>query len=392
MSDHDLDAFLGDIPAGIDRDMSSEDIEPNFEAMMARAAALAESEGHDADFDAFVGEVAETIEGDDGGVAPDFLAVVTRAHAMDPGIVPQSAVDEVGTYAPIISLQDAARLRRGQDDAELDTFVRDVRGHVDHAIATQHAGGNVTTETAEPANGWRGVYKLGVAAGLLLALGLGAGVATWMGSGGGVLWSIDDEPPNEAMLSPKSAPTRETQVLEEQAAPDPRPDPRSAPKPDPKPEPAPRLEDRPAPQPALEEPVARPRPRRAPKAPSRRDRLAALEQQANAAWQAGRLSEAEAAFRKIIGIDPRGSWGESAYGELFTLQRQRKRSSVALWKAYLKRFPSGRFADDAQAGLCRRAEGSEKVACWTDYLERMPRGSFRRQAQRELDGAKETPE
>jgi hypothetical protein len=109
-----------------------------------------------------------------------------------------------------------------------------------------------------------------------------------------------------------------------------------------------------------------------------------LEREANEAWRAGRLDAAESAFRRIIALDKKGSWGESAYGELFTLQRQRGRSSVGLWKAYLRRFPAGRFADDARAGLCRRASGEQKVACWSDYLEAMPRGSFRRQAQREL--------
>jgi|GEM_PF-1429320 len=385
--DLELDGFLGDVAGTVANDLDANAPQPDFEAMLARAQALSPeaSAEPDPELDAFVGAVANHVEADDGGVMPDFLAVVTRAHTLDATVVPQSAVDEVGTYAPIIALRDVARQRRGQTDPELDAFVGDVRGHLDHDLARGEQAGDTAT-TAEADASRRGVFPLAIAAGLLIAVGLGAALATWLDLGGGALWNTGEGSRSEAMLSPRPAPEQESE-FHGHATPRPEPPtpPDAAPKTDAVPEPAPLDE---VATPTRERshkatPKARPKSKR----PSRRQRLEALEREANAAWQAGKLDAAEVAFRAIIRLDPRGHWGESAYGELFTLQRQRKRSSVSLWKTYLVRFPSGRFADDARAGLCRRATGDAKAQCWQDYLDTMPRGSFRRQAQRELDAA-----
>ncbi|MGH1342194.1 MAG: tetratricopeptide repeat protein [Nannocystales bacterium] len=411
MSDrsNELDGFLAEVSDRVEHDVAVDELQPDFEAMLARAQELSQrglsqkglaSEQEPAEqplsepdpaLAELVSEVATHLMATDEAV-PDFLAVVSRAHAIAPETIPQSAVDEVGQYAPIISLKHAGRLKTGQHDPALDTFVGDVRGHVDHELVRARVRRGSASGETDQGSHRRGGFGIAIAAGLVLALGVGAGLATAFDLGGG-LWSAEGDAPNEAMLSPRPAVEQESQLAGglangaasnvEPVTPAPRPDPTSA-TPPPQPQPQPQL------SPA---PVQHARPKRRARTPSRRERLAALERDANAAWQARKLDKAEATFRKIIAIDGRGSWGESAYGELFTLQRQRGRSSVALWKAYLKRFPDGRFADDARAGLCRRAGDDTKAACWSAYLEAMPRGSFRAQAHRELAAAreKETP-
>lgn len=405
----EFDGFLSEVSDTVEHDVAAAEIQPDFEAMLARAGALTgaltDAQGaaafapeddalseQDEALAGFASEVATHLQSGDEPV-PDFLAVVSRAHSMAPSAIPQSAVEEVGQYAPIIPLHHVGRLKTGQHDSALDAFVGDVRGHVDHELVREDTIGDDTRRRGGDTRR-RGGFGIAIAAGLVLALGLGAGLATVFDLGGG-LWSLDADTPSEAMLFPRPTAEQESELANDtpndtpnkaanQATPD-------AVEPDPLPTPEP---DAIVPEPAVElRPAPRTRSKQPTKPPTRRERLATLERDANAAWQAGKLDNAESAFRKIIEIDGRGSWAESAYGELFTLQRQRGRSSVALWKAYLKRFPKGRFADDARAGLCRRAEGDAKLACWNAYLDAMPRGSFRAQAQRELGSApgKDTP-
>ncbi len=50
-------------------------------------------------------------------------------------------------------------------------------------------------------------------------------------------------------------------------------------------------------------------------------------------------------------------------------------------------FPRGRYADDARAGLCRRAASDERDACWQQYLTDFPAGVHRPQAERALGDA-----
>jgi len=391
-----LDGFLTEVCDTVEHDVSTDKVQPDFEAMLARASELqlasqerfepTKDEHHeDEALTEFVSEVSTHLGVSDDPV-PDFLAVVSRAHTLAPNVIPQSAVDEVGRYAPIISLKHAGRLKTGQHDAALDTFVGDVRGHVDQELVRDGAAPDEAANDTKR----RGGFGFAIAAGLVLALGLGAGLATVFDLGGG-LWSVQADTPSEAMLSPSPAAEQESQLAGDANGSEHRPEP-TPPGPGPDSEATPLEATAETPPELAPSPTPRRRAKAPAKAPSRRDRLAALELEADAAWRAGKLDKAESAFRTIIAIDGRGSWGQSAYGELFTLQRQRGRSSVALWKAYLKSFPRGRFADDARAGLCRRAGNDSKAACWTAYLEAMPRGSFRAQAQRELDTReKDTP-
>lgn len=109
---------------------------------------------------------------------------------------------------------------------------------------------------------------------------------------------------------------------------------------------------------------------------------ATLEAQAREAWRNGQLERAERLFRTIVRREGRGARADLAYGDLFSLVRQRRGTAALaeLWREYLRRFPRGRYAQDARAGLCRRAGADERAACWRRYLEAYPEGTFAREA------------
>lgn len=126
---------------------------------------------------------------------------------------------------------------------------------------------------------------------------------------------------------------------------------------------APLVEPEPEPPPAV--PVRK---------PSRNERLAELDAQAQAAWRRGDLRTAERRYRAIIKFGGRREVAELAYGELFAIVRQRGGSLTSLWRAYLRRFPRGRYAEDVEAGLCRRTGPDKREACWARYRRRYPNG------------------
>jgi hypothetical protein len=113
--------------------------------------------------------------------------------------------------------------------------------------------------------------------------------------------------------------------------------------------------------------------------------LAELDAQAYALLRAGQLEQAARKFRAIVKIGGRSEYAELAFGELFALARRDSTSHELdeLWSAYLKRFPHGRYADAARAGLCRRTPEPNKPSCWTNYLLEHPRGAARSEALRE---------
>ncbi len=121
-------------------------------------------------------------------------------------------------------------------------------------------------------------------------------------------------------------------------------------------------------------------------APSLDARLAALDAEAQAAWRRGEHEAARAAFEEIVRRGGRRAIVETAYGELLTLARQDGEDERPLWRAYLKRFPRGRHADDARGGLCRSGVASEVQACWSAYLEDFPSGAHRREAEAAAEG------
>lgn len=130
------------------------------------------------------------------------------------------------------------------------------------------------------------------------------------------------------------------------------------------------------------EPEAEPDPPALEPAPSRptkaarsvEQRIETLDAEARRAWRRGDLAKAERKFRALIDIGKRRRAAEVAYGDLFAVVKQRRHSLVPVWNAYLRRFPKGRFAEDASAGLCGAATGDARSICWDRYREKFPRG------------------
>ncbi len=113
--------------------------------------------------------------------------------------------------------------------------------------------------------------------------------------------------------------------------------------------------------------------------------LRRLDELAQAALARGDRSEADELYARIIARGRRHPLVEIAFAERFSLVRGRGTEvQRALWNAYLAKFPAGRFADDAQAGLCRVAAAADKAACWQGYVDRFPAGAYRRHADRWL--------
>lgn len=121
--------------------------------------------------------------------------------------------------------------------------------------------------------------------------------------------------------------------------------------------------------------AAQARPRVPPRGATLEARLAELDERARAAWRAGSLSKAEALFRKIIKMGGKHRLAELAYGDLFALTAQRHRPLAPVWRGYLRRFPRGRYAEDARAGLCRLGPKADSDACWAAYRDDFPRGT-----------------
>ncbi len=122
--------------------------------------------------------------------------------------------------------------------------------------------------------------------------------------------------------------------------------------------------------------------------PTLRQQLTTLDRDAELALRSGALEEADAAYREIIRRGGRHRLVELAYAERFTLARRAgdQARRLALWREYLRRFPRGRFGEDARAGLCR-LESTRAADCWRDYLARHPDGTYASQARRALDSA-----
>lgn len=108
--------------------------------------------------------------------------------------------------------------------------------------------------------------------------------------------------------------------------------------------------------------------------------LRALSDEARALWRSGDRSGAEAKFLEVTRIGGRTPLAELAWGDLFALARQMGDDGrlAKRWKGYVARFPRGRYADDARAGLCRTS--AKAGPCWAGYLRDFPRGSYRAEA------------
>ncbi|MBX7081212.1 MAG: hypothetical protein K1X88_18575 [Nannocystaceae bacterium] len=111
-------------------------------------------------------------------------------------------------------------------------------------------------------------------------------------------------------------------------------------------------------------------------------KLERLDAAAREAWKRGDLVGAEASFEALIRAGGRRAIVELAFGDRFELARQRgdATAEAALWQRYVRRFPRGRYVDEARAGLCRRASGDAALQCWQRYLDDRPEGAYRDQA------------
>lgn len=114
--------------------------------------------------------------------------------------------------------------------------------------------------------------------------------------------------------------------------------------------------------------------------------LQRLDDQATTRLAAGDTIGAEKAYRALVRKGGRSGLAELAYGDLFTLAHGRRDHATQqrLWREYLRKFPHGRFADDARAGLCRSQAGDQGVECWERYLDDFPTGAYHRQAEHAL--------
>ncbi len=111
--------------------------------------------------------------------------------------------------------------------------------------------------------------------------------------------------------------------------------------------------------------------------------LRRLDTEAQAAHARGDRIAADELYGRIIARGRRHPLVEIAYAERFSLARgQGTAVQRALWDGYLAKFPAGRFADDAHAGLCRTAAVADKAACWRGYVDRFPAGAYRQHADR----------
>lgn len=344
-------------------------------------------------FEELLHEAEDEIEADvrrEGRLVPDFAAVVEAARARDPERIPAEALAEALALAPGEPREPSVRLVVRSDE-EFAALLAEARAEIDADVARVREVGPPPMRAA-PA-GWRRRWPwIAAAAAAAVLLAFGAGPLLSRGEAEAVTGSQAawQEVQPEAREVESAAPSRGVRERgAEEARPEEAPElpvevetPPQAPV-------APSVE---APKSAeAEEKQRAPRsvgPKRSHKREGVQERLRLLGEEAEALWQGGDLAGAEARYREIVALAPGARAADLAYGDLFSLARLRHggEQEAALWREYLAVFPRGRYADDARAGLCRRAEGEAQRECWTSYLMDFPAGVHRRQADRALAG------
>lgn len=325
----------------------------------------------DPELDAFVAEAIGTLDRDMGSraVARSFGDVLARAHRLDPQRVPASVLAEDRRSRRVVEL------RPHRESAEvavreraLDELITDARIELETEIAQARPMSSTLRPPAPQHH--RGMRWGALAGGLAVAAAL---VLAALNVTTSTQRTTDDEK-HQAFAFPNDGRGTE-QSLEL------RPAPRAASEEParaaPEVEPEPVVEE----QPAVAAPRERPRPAAA---PTRQERMRALDERAQKLWRAGSVDAAERTFEELIALAGEDRLAELAYADLFSIAHRRgdDRRQVELWHEYLERFPTGRYADDARAGLCRQSRGDAELACWAAYLHEMPRGSYRAEATR----------
>ena len=287
--------------------------------------------------------------------ARDLADVLARAEAMSDEPLPASLRDGLD--------DDDALGGTDVPDPELATFARDLRSvREDHLRERELEAIPPVPQTAT--RKWMPYALAGLAAAALLVLGVARfspDVATLRieeQANAAERSAIGRADGGRAKLREAAAPT-ERKVVREAPVPEEAID---APEPEPETAPEPEATDAKGPRVTVED----------------------LEQQAREAWKNGDLARAQRLFRMVVRRSGHSTRAELAYGDLFSVVKQRSGSSeqAKLWREYLRRFPRGRYADDARAGLCRRASEATQAECWADYLQAHPKGAHAQQARR----------
>lgn len=290
----------------------------------------------------------------------DFADVVARAGRNDPSR-PARLVDEAQRLAAMREDQLFAAARIG----DLDALVEATRSRlVIVGAANDRAGVPPMRVSQLPRHRGAWAAAIAIAALFVAAISLGWGLSVH------TLERVDTDEYSGANKVADDGEWSEARIDDT-----PRPHPR--PRVQPAPAPAARAPAPVAPAPTHSRVVAR---------PSVGERLEAIDARGRAAWKRGDLAAAEAAFTELVRIGGRRPIVDIAYGDLFELARQRRdpASEARLWRTYLKRFPNGRYADEARAGACRRAQGEAARACWRSYLADRPHGTYRDRARAAL--------
>jgi len=334
-------------------------------------------------FDGFVVGVRDRVESELGRerrmIVPDFEAVVAAAHERDPKAVSEAALREVREFAPILRFGEFGEASVDDlSDAQLDAWIRDTREFAEAEVAARRLASVPPLSLAlslplSPARlpALSPARLLVPALALAAVVALGFAVPRLLDAFVADNYSEAESANQSEYLGPEPSPERGAQTRLLPAPPPNEPVlQRAVTHSEPRPETVRRVRQR-------AKPVPVPDAKRGEK-----DRVKALDAEAQARWAKGDLEGAEQRFREIIEIAGRGRHADLAYGDLFTLARQRRdhSSQRTLWQEYLEQFPRGRFADDARAGLCRRAPDDQRVGCWQAYLQDFPSGVHRRAA------------
>jgi len=332
---------------------------------------------------------------------PDFAAMLARARELAPDVVSEAAVARAAALPPVIPLGPAGR----DDAAALAPFTMALRAELDAKIAERRMA------SIPPPPMPRRERRLGLVLGLAVAvaavlalvfvrpsalgrLGPQSAVeanAEGVVAPGGAARHVDPGPERqvvEARDEAAAAPVPQDSMIADEA---PVPQDRDEAATGPVPQDSMIADEAPVPG-AREDIGQSARDERGSARPRARSRAAdpgagpSLEDEAQALWERGELAAAERKLREVLAVAGRSGRAELAFGDLFALVRQLRGADgqVAVWREYLDRFPAGRFADDARAGLCLRAAGDARGRCWRDYLERHPRGIHQAQARAAL--------
>ena len=312
-------------------------------------------------------------------IAPDFAAVVEAAHARDPHTITRATLDEALALAPVVVLGgDSSQRLSARGHAELGALLADARGEVDAEVAALRSKGwppVPVPKTSQSARRNWAAWISAAAAALLIAVAspmLATRFEAARHTSQAPWWERATSTTQEAVW-------REAPALPAPAALRPRAEPPAEIEPEPEEQAVTTLETAP------EQPVPKVRKSAPPPAgETMAVRLRRLGGEAEQAWQSGDPAGAERKHREIITLAPGSRAADLSYGDLFTLARQRSgpEQEIALWHEYLAAFPHGRYADDARAGLCRRAEPDLRAPCWQQYLTDFPAGVHRTQAER----------